>query len=747
MHILNLKNAAEKWDNGTPVGNGHMGFMLMGGVNTEKLYLCEESIWSDKKEKGLDENFKHKIDHIRKLYLENKPVEAEKWAIENLKDDFHTIASYEYAGILSLQFTSKARYSCYERKLNLNEAIAEISYKQNNATVTREAFSSYVDKIMAYRIHSEKKHGFTISFERECVLKKEAKDNTMTVVCNTAIGDHPFCLAVKVCTNGACVAVNDSLIVSNADDTVIWMSIVTSYRESNFEAICQQRLDVANEGYDTIKKRHIEDFSNAFNRSDIQFEESNDKLAQKEVNKRLTRLKLNPGAKDHSLAALYFSFGKYLLLSSSRPGSLPANLQGIWVEKMLNPWNADYHTNINLQMNYWPAQIANLQDCVTPLFDYMNQIILPNGCKTAQVNYGARGLVVHHLSDLYGFTAAADGIWGLWPMGGAWLAFHMWEHYLFTKDTEFLKNTAYDYIKNAALFFIDTMFEGNDGYLHSGPSTSPENNYYIGKETCNMCLSPTMDIEIIGGLFDFYIKTEEILGIDPETASIAKEKRAKMPPLQIGKHGQLMEWLEDYDEPEPGHRHISHAFALYPDSAINRNTPELFAAIRKTFERRLSHGGGHTGWSRAWLLCLFARLHDSKAFEKNLRALFTKSTLNNLLDTHPPFQIDGNFGATAAICEALVQGHEGVICLLPAIGTDRTGSFRGLLAQGGYEVSCQFTNGRVNEIEIKPSFDGDIRIELPFTQKGALINGKKADAKEVYTFPCIGNQIYTFKVN
>ena len=746
MHLLHLENIAEKWDNGTPIGNGHMGCMLYGDPNCEKLYLCEESIWSQKEEEdGLNPAFADKIEYIKKLYLESSPVVAEQWAVENLKNDFHTIASYEYAGLLTLHFNSKSKVTAYNRNLHLDTAIAEIAYKRNGKSFRHEAFASNPDKLMAYRIESESKHSFSLQYSRECLRSIETEKNELIAVCDTAVGNHPFCVGIKIETNGTSEKNEGCISVKNATETIIWISIVTSFRVEDFENECRRRLAVSEKGYAAIKAEHISDYQKIYNKSEVIFSDDAG-MQNKPVNKRLNYLKLHPLKNDPSLAATYFNFGKYLLISSSRNGSLPANLQGIWVEKMQNPWNADFHTNINLQMNYWPVEAANIQECAEPLFSYMNNVLLPYGQKTAQINYKARGLVVHHLSDPYGFTAAADGIWGLWPLGGAWLAFHMWEHYLYTLDNEFLKNTAYDYIKNAALFFIDTMFEDQQGRLLSGPSTSPENSFSVGKETCNMCMSPTMDIEIIGGLLRFYIETESILHIDDETAAVAKEKLAKMPPLQIGKYGQLMEWLEDYNEPEPGHRHISHAFALYPDSAINRNTPELYKAIRKTIDRRLSHGGGHTGWSRAWLLCLFARLHDSAAFDKNLRMLFTKSTLGNLLDTHPPFQIDGNFGATAAICEALVQGHEGRICLLPAISEKRSGSFRGLRVHGGAEVDCEFSNGKVISFAVKSATDGEIRIELPASQKNARINGKTADANGIFTFPCNSGNTYQFNI-
>ena len=413
------------------------------------------------------------------------------------------------------------------------------------------------------------------------------------------------------------------------------------------------------------------------------------------VNKRLERLKADENAVDPGLIALYFDFGRYLLVSSSRPGSLPANLQGVWNTYTEAPWNSDYHTNINLQMNYWLAESANLSDCALPLFDYMNDYLLESGRETARVNYRCRGTVLHHLSDIYGFTAAADGVWGLWQLGGAWLCYSLWEHWLYTGDLKFLRRRAYDYIHDSARFFLDYMFE-KDGMLMTGPSTSPENRYYCGGKAVSLCLSPTMDIEIIGGLLRIYVELEKLLQNDMSQLEEAQKALEKLPPLKVGKHGQLMEWLEDYDEPEPGHRHVSHLFALYPDCAINKNTPQLMKAAKVTLERRLSNGGGHTGWSCAWLTALFARLGDADNVSAMLRKLFVKSTRDNLLDSHPPFQIDGNFGASAAIVEMLMQSHNDEIELLPALPKEcKNGSFRGFVARGGKVVSAVWKDGKV----------------------------------------------------
>ncbi len=714
--IIHLTNPAEVWDNALPVGNGIAGLMAFGGVSSDKLTFNEESVWSGGEMNTYVEGFADSIKYLRELFINDKEEEADAWAAENMKKYIFGIKSYEYAGVVNVKLHDNDECENYRRDLDLDNALLNISYDKDGAHYEREYFASYPSSLICLRYSANTKFGASLDFTRENTLSVTYTADTLEAHCKTIYGENEFKLCAKIKTDGASKASADGIRIEDASYIELYFCIVTSFKYDDLNAAENNIIKNAEKSYDELKKEHIADFTALMGRSSVSFDED-EKLSELTPGERIERLKNDPDAHDYSLMALYWKFAKYLLIGSSRVGTLPANLQGVWADGLKPAWSSDYHTNINIQMNYWHAEEANISECTSALFDYMNNYLLPGGKKFAKESYGTRGMVVHHLSDIYQFAAVADGLHGLWPLGGAWLAYHMWEHYLYTEDVDFLRNTAYQYIRECAEFFFDNMFEGKDGYMHTGPSTSPENHYYKEvngeKKHVTLAISPTMDIEVVGGLFDFYAKTEDILGICPENAAKAREIRAKMPPLSIGARGQLMEWYKDYEEIEPGHRHISHAFALYPSAEISRNTPELFAAIERTLDLRLASGGGHTGWSRAWLVNLFARLGKADKAYENIRALFTRSTLPNLFDTHPPFQIDGNFGGAAGIGEMIMQSHEGYIAIIPALPDAISGSFENLKARGNITVSAEWKNGKVTKVTLYSEKDKNVKVKLP----------------------------------
>ena len=489
------------------------------------------------------------------------------------------------------------------------------------------------------------------------------------------------------------------------------------------ELLCKSQLkSLEDKSYEEIESNHIDDYRKLFNR--VEFCLGNDDYSYLPTNERLERLKNNK--EDLGLISLYFQYGRYLLISSSREGSQPANLQGIWNEDLRPAWSSNYTVNINTEMNYWGAETCNLSECHNPLFNMLKDLSV-TGASTAKTMFNCNGWTTNHNVDLWRYSSTVQGSseWGFWPMGGAWMCQHLWEHYDFTRDKNFLKNEAYPIMKGAAIFLLDYLIEDKDGNLVTCPSTSPENNFLDneGRKCCASMMS-TMDISIIRDLFNNCIAAINVLKVDNEFKEELQKALGRLPKYKVNKFGAVQEWYKDFDEYEPGHRHMSHLFALYPGREISeKNNFELLEASKKTLERRLNQGGGHTGWSCAWIINFYARLKEAELANKYLHVLLKNLTFMNLFCVHPPFQIDGNFGGTAGIAEMLIQSHTGIIEILPAIPKAwRCGYIKGLKARGGFVIDFKWDNNEITKLSITSKVGGKCKIKFGKKYIGTMIN-------------------------
>ena len=717
------RHPADVWKQGLPIGNGILGGMVLGGADEERIALNHEWLWRATNRHRTTEPKHERLEEIRRLFFKEKTFEAATLANEVLGGPGgvsgrpNRVDPYQPAGDLHITMP-KGEITDYSRELNLKTGIVTVRFLCNGKQVQREVFAHASLPVLCMRITSEcdTQPGILLSLSRiddpECDLTELSTHEGMELTGNFPEGSEFTVQARVIPEEGQTCAPAEgaSYQICSPGETLVVLTIGVSHDGESADVKAEGQFDDVPTTWDELLAGHQEAYDRLYgcvslnlgdDRSDIPTDERLEKL--------------RTGKTDNGLMELYFNFGRYLLFSSSRSSGVPANLQGIWNEELKPPWDCDLHHDVNIQMNYWPAEVCGLGDCTGALFEHMERFI-PHAKEMARNLYDCDGVFFPIQTDPWGRATPESRGWDVWTGAAAWLAQHMWWRYEYSHDVEFLSKRAYPFFREVAAFYRSYLVEDENGQLVTVPSQSPENRFVGGTSPVSLCIGATMDFELIRDVLVHAISASEILGVNEDDRAVWQDILDRIPPLKIGKHGQLQEWLEDYEEEEPAHRHISHLVGLFPgDNLTLENEPEMTAAARTSLERRLAHGGGHTGWSRAWTVCCWARLREGDKAYEHLRHLITDFATNSMLDLHPPevFQIDGNFGGTAGIAEMLMQSHRGLIRFLPALPSAwESGKVTGLRARGGFIVDIVWRRGRVQGVMIQSTLGGPCAIQI-----------------------------------